>query len=238
MLGGSGRGWPGRLAEEAAVRVVAVVAHPDDEVLGVGGTLARHAREGAEVAALVVADGASSRYADRMRDELRIAGQKAAVRLGLREIRFADLPDQRLDSLALIDVTRVIDEVLDAWQPDVVYTHFAGDVNLDHAVVARATWTACRPYQRRGVRELYAFETPSSTEWGWPGLGDRFSPNSFVDITETLDAKVAAMACYDSELRTEPHPRSLEALRTRAAYWGSVIAMSAAEPFMLLRSTR
>jgi LmbE family N-acetylglucosaminyl deacetylase len=218
------------MAEEAAVRVVAVVAHPDDEVLGVGGTLARHAREGADVAALVVADGASSRYADAMRDELRIAGQKAAVRLGLREILFADLPDQRLDSLALIDVTRVVDEVLDSWQPDVVYTHFSGDVNLDHA--------ACRPYQRRGVRELLAFETPSSTEWGWPGLGDRFSPSVFVDITESLDAKIAAMACYDSELRTEPHPRSLAALRTRSAYWGSVIATSAAEPFMLLRSTR
>ncbi|MDX6222280.1 MAG: N-acetylglucosamine malate deacetylase 1 [Frankiales bacterium] len=220
------------------MRVVAVVAHPDDEVLGVGGTLARHAREGADVAVLVVADGASSRYAAEMRDELRIAGQKAAVRLGLGEIVFADLPDQRLDSLPLIEVTRVVDQALDSWQPDIVYTHFAGDVNLDHAVVARATWTACRPYQRPGVRELFAFETPSSTEWGWPGLGDRFSANAFVDIAETLDAKIAAMACYDSELRPEPHPRSLDALRTRAAYWGSVVGMSAAEPFMVLRTTR
>ncbi|MDX6229001.1 MAG: N-acetylglucosamine malate deacetylase 1 [Frankiales bacterium] len=220
------------------MRVVAVVAHPDDEVLGVGGTLARHAREGAEVTALVVADGASSRYPTEMRDELRLAGQKAAVRLGLAEIVFADLPDQRLDSLPLIEVTGIVDAALDAWQPDVVYTHFAGDVNLDHGVVARATWTACRPYQRRGVRELFAFETPSSTEWGWPGLGDRFSPNAFVDIEETLDAKIAAMACYDSELRAEPHPRGLNALRTRAAYWGSVVGMSAAEPFMVLRTTR
>jgi LmbE family N-acetylglucosaminyl deacetylase len=220
------------------MRVVAVVAHPDDEVLGVGGTLARHAQDGAEVTALVLADGATSRYAERMQDELQVAGQKSALHLGLREIRFANLPDQRLDALPLIEVTRVVDAVLDELRPDVVYTHFAGDVNLDHAVVARATWTACRPYARPGVRELLAFETPSSTEWGWPGLGDRFSPNVFVDVSDTIDTKLVAMACYDSELRPEPHPRSLDALLTRAAYWGSVVGMRAAEPFMVLRSTR
>ena len=220
------------------MRVVAVAAHPDDEVLGVGGTLARHAMDGAEVIVLVVADGATSRYPDAMSETLEIAGQKAALRLGVSEIRFAGLPDQRLDAVPLIDITRTVESLLDELAPDVVYTHFPGDVNLDHAAVARATWTACRPYQRRGLREIFAFETPSSTEWGWPGLGDRFSPNVFVDVTETLEMKIAAMACYGSELRTAPHPRGLDALRTRAQFWGSVVGLSAAEPFMLLRSLR
>jgi LmbE family N-acetylglucosaminyl deacetylase len=96
----------------------------------------------------------------------------------------------------------------------------------------------CRPYQSPGVREVLAFETPSSTEWGWPGIGDRFAPNVFVDIAESLDAKLAAMACYGSELRAAPHPRRLEALRARAGYWGSVVGLAAAEPLMLLRSVR
>lgn len=220
------------------MRVVAIVAHPDDEVLGVGGTLARHASEGADVTVVVIADGATSRYPDAMRDTLQVAGQKAALRLGLTEIRFAGLPDQRLDALPLIEITGAVDEVLNDLEPDVVYTHFAGDVNLDHATVARATWTACRPYQRPSLREIFAFETPSSTEWGWPGIGDTFSPNAFVDITATMDAKIAAMACYDSELRRPPHPRGLAALRTRGEYWGSVVGLTAAEPFMLLRTMR
>jgi LmbE family N-acetylglucosaminyl deacetylase len=220
------------------MRVAAVVAHPDDEVLGVGGTLARHARDGDVVSALVVADGATSRYPDFMCDELRTFGQKAAHRLGLEEIAFAGLADQQLDALPLIDVVRVVDQALEAWRPDVVYTHFAGDVNVDHSVVARAVWTACRPYQRPGVRALYAFETPSSTEWAPPYQADRFVPNFFVDITETIDDKLAAMACYHSELRPSPHPRGLDALRTRAGYWGSVVGGTGAEPFLLLRAVR
>lgn len=220
------------------MRVAAVVAHPDDEVLGIGGTLARHAAEGAAVSVLVVADGATSRYPSDMVDELQKATQKAALRLGAGEPRFAGLPDQQLDALPLLDVVHVVEGALADLDPEVVYTHFAGDANLDHAVVARATWTVCRPYQSPRVREVLAFETASSTEWGWPGIGDRFAPNVFVDVTGTIDAKLAAMACYDSELRPAPHPRGLAALRDRASYWGSVVGVAAAEPFMLLRATR
>ncbi len=220
------------------MRVVAVVAHPDDEVLGGGATLARHILDGDEVSVLVVADGATSRYPDAMREELRESGRKAAQCLGAKEIRFAELPDQRLDAMALLDVTKVIAAHLDTLEPERVYTHFVGDVNLDHGVVARATWTACRPYERPQVRDILAFETPSSTEWAWPATADRFSPTVFVDVTETLDAKIAAMSCYASELRPYPHPRDPEALRGRAAYWGSMVGMRAAEPFLSLRSLR
>jgi LmbE family N-acetylglucosaminyl deacetylase len=220
------------------MRVVAVVAHPDDEVLGVGGTLARHARDGDDVTALVLADGATSRYPEAMCDDLRAAGRLAAECLGLKEIRFADLPDQRLDEGALLDVTRVVSEHLDDLRPDVLYTHFAGDVNLDHGIVSRAAWTACRPYAREGLCELLAFETPSSTEWAMPSSCERFVPTVFVDVTETLEVKIAAMACYASELRAAPHPRGLEALRTRAAYWGGVVGRPAVEPLLALRLLR
>jgi LmbE family N-acetylglucosaminyl deacetylase len=167
--------------------------------------------------------------------ELQRMARKAAAQLGLTDIRFGGLPDQRLDALPLLDVVRVVDDELRRAEPDVVYTHFPGDVNLDHGVVARATWTACRPYQRPAVRRLMCFETPSSTEWGWPGVRSPFDPNVFTDVTLSLEVKLAAMGCYESELRPAPHPRSLRMLRRRAEQWGSVVGVAAAEPFMLLR---
>ncbi len=215
--------------------VVVVAAHPDDELLGAGATLARHVREGREVHAVVLAEGASSRYEADMAGRLQKAGMRAAERLGLASIRFEDLPDQRLDAVPLIEITQRIEAILAELRPDVVYTHFAHDVNLDHGVVARATWTACRPYRTPRVSRVLAFETPSSTEWGWPLEGTGFRPNHFVDVSATLEVKLAAMACYESELRDHPHPRSLQALTDRAATWGSTVGVRYAEPFVLLR---
>ena len=217
------------------MRIVVFAAHPDDELLGAGGTLARHAERGDEVHAVVAAEGATGRYEDQMKEALQKAGQRAAEQLGFSSIRFEGLPDQRLDELGLIDVTQRIEAVLEELDPEVVYTHFPGDVNADHGIVARAAWTACRPYRFPRVRRFAAFETPSSTEWGLPLPASAFQPNSFVDVTATIDAKVAAFECYESELRAYPHPRSARALRERAAYWGSVVGYPCAEPFVLLR---
>jgi LmbE family N-acetylglucosaminyl deacetylase len=119
-----------------------------------------------------------------------------------------------------------------------VYTHFRGDVNADHSVVAQAVWTACRPYRMPQVRLIVAFETPSSTEWSSAAEGAAFRPTMFVDVATTIHCKLAAMSCYSSELREYPHPRSLRALRERASYWGSVVGLSAAEPFLVLRDVR
>jgi LmbE family N-acetylglucosaminyl deacetylase len=216
------------------VTVVVVVAHPDDEILGAGGTLARHART-EDVHAVVLSEGATSRYAADAVGALEKAGRRAAQRIGFATVRFEQLPDQRLDAVPLIEVTQLVEGILDELAPDVVYTHFPGDVNADHGVVARATWTACRPYRRPGLRRLAAFETPSSTEWAWPMPGTALRPTVFVDVTDTLPAKLAAMECYPSELREYPHPRSLRALSERAAHWGSVCGLGYAEPFVLLR---
>lgn len=215
--------------------VLVVAAHPDDELLGAGGTLAHHVRRGAQVHALVLSDGASSRYDAGMAEVLAKSAQRAGEVLGFASVRVGSLPDQRLDAVPLLDITRLVEAVTDELRPTVVYTHFPEDVNADHGMVARAAWTACRPFVLPGLRRFAVFETPSSTEWAWPMAGAEFVPTSFVDITDTLAAKLAAMSCYETELRDYPHPRSLRALRERAAYWGSRAGRTAVEPFRVLR---
>lgn len=216
--------------------VLVIASHPDDEVLGAGGTLAKHVRAGDEVHAVVLSEGATSRYEEGMANALRRAAESSAEVMGFSSIHFRDFPDQRLDQTPLIDVTQALEPLIQKFKPSTIYTHTPSDVNVDHGVVARAAWTACRPYTTPWLERFACFETPSSTEWGWPGLAASFEPQHFVDITDTLDIKISAMACYESELRAYPHPRSPQALRERAAYWGSRVNREAAEPFVILRS--
>jgi LmbE family N-acetylglucosaminyl deacetylase len=217
------------------VNVLIFASHPDDEILGAGATLAGHASRGDEVHAVVLAEGATSRYDATMEEALQKAGMRAAEEIGFASIRFEGMPDQRLDSAPLIEITQRIEAILEELDPQVVYTHFPGDVNVDHGIVARAVWTACRPYRFPRVRRLAAFETPSSTEWAWPLPDGVFSPTLFVDVSATIEAKLAAMECYSAELRDYPHPRSTRALRQRAEFWGSVVDRSAVEPFLIMR---
>jgi LmbE family N-acetylglucosaminyl deacetylase len=217
------------------MNVLVFASHPDDEILGAGATLAGHASRGDEVHAVVLAEGASSRYSETMQQALQKAGLRAAEEIGFASIRFEGLPDQRLDTVPLIEITQGLEAILEELDPEVVYTHFPGHVNVDHGVVARAVWTACRPYRFPRIRRLVAFETPSSTEWAWPLPDGVFSPTLFVEVSATIDAKLAAMECYSAELRDYPHPRSTRALRQRAEFWGSVVDRSAVEPFVILR---
>jgi LmbE family N-acetylglucosaminyl deacetylase len=217
------------------MNVLVFASHPDDEILGAGATLAGHASRGDEVHAVVLAEGASSRYSETMQQALQKAGLRAAEEIGFASIRFEGLPDQRLDTVPLIEITQGLEAILEELDPEVVYTHFPGHVNVDHGVVARAVWTACRPYRFPRIRRLAAFETPSSTEWAWPLPDGVFSPTLFVEVSATIDAKLAAMECYSAELRDYPHPRSTRALRQRAEFWGSVVDRSAVEPFVILR---
>ncbi|MFO0549226.1 MAG: PIG-L deacetylase family protein [Polyangiaceae bacterium] len=212
-----------------------ISAHPDDELLGVGGTIAKHVAEGDEVHAVVVSEGATARYAETAKNELQEAGRRAAAVLGLRSLEFLGFPDQRLDTFSLLDVIQRIERELDRVKPAVVYTHFAGDLNKDHRIVCEAVMTACRPIGSDFPRRVLWFETPSSTEWTPPGLAAPFAPNVFIDISAHLEKKLEAMSCYTSELRPAPHPRSTEALRDRAAYWGQIITRRYAEAFVLAR---
>lgn len=226
----------------SAQQVLIVAAHPDDEVLGCGGTIARHADAGDQVQVLIVAEGATSRQQQRDRtqasDELSALAQaahKAGAILGAQGVELLALPDNRLDSLDRLDLTKLIEERIAHHQPRVVYVHHAGDVNVDHRRLHEAVVTACRPTPGHSVLRLLSFEVASSTEWQPPGSAPAFQPNWFVDISTQWPRKREALAVYANEMRPWPHARSLEALEHLARWRGAQVGVEAAEAFCLLR---
>ena len=215
--------------------VLVVAAHPDDEVLGVGGTLAKHAVAGETVHAFILADGLPLRH-DRSDDNpLRARAQESGSILGLASVRFAGLPDQRLDMHPRHEVVDWIRAAAREVDPETVYTHHWGDVNLDHRLVCRDVLTAFRPAPGETAGRLLCFETPSSTEWHGADPAMSFVPNFFVDISETIETKIAALQQYSAELREFPHPRSEEAIRALAVWRGASAGVGAAEAFHLVR---
>ena len=225
------------------MNILVVVAHPDDEVLGCGGTIARHVQQGDRVAVIILAEGVTSRAAKRALDQdaeklqaLAAATHRACGILGVDEITLNDFPDNRMDSLPLLDIVKVIEQHMNRLQPTVVYTHHGGDVNVDHRVTYQAVVTACRPQPENSVKTLLTFETSSSTEWQPPLVGTPFAPNWFVDIGETLAAKLKALSVYETELRSWPHPRSIQAVEHLARWRGSTVGVEAAEAFVLARN--
>jgi LmbE family N-acetylglucosaminyl deacetylase len=215
------------------VNVLVVAAHPDDEVLGPGGTVLRHVKAGDDVTVLIACTGTNLRYGSEQTAELLDAAREVGELLSVRLV-LGELPDQALDTLALPTVVEVVEREIAAADAEVVYVHHWGDINRDHRILCEATAVATRPYAAPGVRAVRCFETPSSTEWGPPGHAP-FVPNFFVDVADVLDAKIDAFARYRSEVRPTPHPRALDALADRARYWGSVSGLAAAEPFAVLR---
>lgn len=215
-------------------RVLAIVAHPDDEVLGGGGALIEHFKHGDDVRVVLVCSADPVRYAPGDHDQ---PGdfRRALHYLGA-EGRSLGFADQRLDAGSNLELIQALEREIQEFRPHVVYTHFWGDVNADHVRIAEAVDVATRPYSAPFIQQVLAFETPSSTEWTASGRSSGFLPNFFVNIADAIDRKADAMRCYRSELRPYPHPRSLRALRQRAAYWGSVANFDAAEAFQLLRS--
>jgi LmbE family N-acetylglucosaminyl deacetylase len=171
-------------------------------------------------------------------EALQSDSHRAAEKLRVARLELAGLPDNRFDSMDLLDVVKVIEKLIDEERPSVVYAHHAGDVNIDHLVTHRAVLAACRQLPGTPLRELYFYEVPSSTEWQTPALACPFVPNHFVNISTTLSAKISAMAEYRSKSRPWPHPRSPEALRALAHWRGATIGTDAAEAFVVGRNTR
>jgi len=221
-----------------------VAAHPDDEVLGCGGTVAGMVREGSSVYIAILGEGITSRYDERERadrglvDALHARSRQAAGILGAAELFTHNLPDNRFDTVPLLDIVKIVEGLIESLKPEVIYTHHGGDLNIDHAIVHRAVLTASRPLADCPVKRLYAFEVPSSTEWSFGQLQPVFRPNVFTDISATLETKIEAMGLYEDEARPFPHPRSPEALRAIARKWGSTAGMEAAEAFELIREVR
>lgn len=225
--------------------VLVVAAHPDDEVLGCGATIAAHTAAGDDVHVLILAEGATSRTAcadsaiDRtVLSRLSDAAQTAASILGVKSLHLAGLPDNRMDTLPLLDVVKIVEDYIAKYSPVTVYTHHCGDLNVDHRITHNAVITACRPLPCHPVRRLLFFEIPSSTEWQMPLSGAPFLPNCFVDITNTIPKKLEALNAYDLEMRKWPHPRSPKAVETLALWRGATAGFEAAEAFMLGRELR
>jgi N-acetylglucosamine malate deacetylase 1 len=227
------------------MRVLCVAAHPDDEVLGVGGTLAKHAAAGDTVETMLLSDGEMARHetetaaARERREERRQEAQNAADALGVSKVTIHDYWGNQLDDEALIHVVRDVESKIESFDPDVIYTHHYGDLNVDHQHAARAVRTAARPTTGSSVERILAFETPSSTEWAMPTAADTaFQPTVFVDVSDHLERKIDAVDAYRSEMRERPHPRHRESLRDNARLWGDKSGLEAAEPFELIVERR
>jgi LmbE family N-acetylglucosaminyl deacetylase len=212
-------------------RVVVIAAHPDDEVLGCGGTIARHVAEGDDVHVLFVADGETSRAIKAQTNRNFMAFDAHKV-LGTKAPQFFDYRDQMLDTVPLLDIVRLIEADAKVTNPTIVYTHHAGDLNLDHRIVHQAVLTAFRPLPDSSVKAILAFEVLSSTEWG-----TGFAPNHFVDISGGPSfAKLAALRRYEAEMRDHPHPRSYHSVSNLELLRGAACGVNRAEAFMIIRS--
>ena len=221
--------------------VLVLAAHPDDEVLGCGGTIARLVQEGRSVYIAILGEGISSRYDKRDNVDksaivsLHKNSRGVAKLLGAKEPFLFNLPDNRFDSVDLLDIVKIIEHVLESVNPATVYTQHGGDLNNDHTLTYRATLIATRPLPGSPVKRVFAYEVASSSEWSFRKFNPEFRPNVFTDITETLDVKIKAMKLYNSEIRKTPHPRSEQALVAAAKHRGSMVGLQAAEAFELVR---
>jgi len=222
------------------MKVLVIAAHPDDEVYGMGGTIAKLVAQGNEVHVLIVTDGCISQY--RNDDNLEAIlkrkqeeAQEANSILGVKCVHYGNLPDMGLDQVPHIQINQVIEELIQWLKPEVVYTHFYGDVNLDHQLVYKSTLVATRPIVGQCVKKLYAYCVPSSTEWSPQLANSVFTPNVFVEIEPYVLKKVEAIKSYVTELREYPHPRSVESVMKKDIVAGLQCGLKKCEFFMLIR---
>mgnify|MGYP006109303981 CR=1 FL=1 len=225
-------------------RVLVVVAHPDDEVLGIGGTLNRLVNEyNCTVKVVILGEGltsrSDSRNVEKFEDQLKVHNEniiKAKELIGYHNISTYNLADNRFDTIALLDIIKIIEKEKKEFQPSIMITHHSGDVNIDHQKTFDAVFTACRPLKDEMVKTILTFETLSGTEWISPTEPKKFTPNLFISLSESnVYAKIDAMECYEFEKRTYPHPRSPKAIKIRAQMWGVTVGKEFCEPLQLIR---
>lgn len=217
--------------------VLVICAHPDDETLGLGGTLCLHTQKGDNVHVVIFADGQYGRDPSAKGIKIRREqAKKACSNLGIKDVMFLNYPDQKLENIELIELASKIEVLIKKLKPNIVYTHFWGDVNQDHKRLFEASLIACRPKSSSSIKQLICFESPSSTESGSHHL--RFNPNYFVDIEKVFVKKLQALKQYKHELGRFPHPRSIEAIDIRAGFWGQSVGVKRAEAFFILRQIK
>lgn len=219
------------------MNIIIVAAHPDDETLGMGGTIAKHIAQKDIVKILILGTGVTSRDLNEGKkdiEKLRLESRKALSKLGVSDVEFFDFPDNKFDSVPLLEIIKRIETVFSNYKPEVVYTHHEGDLNIDHRVTFNAVITACRP-SNNFVKKILCFEVPSSTEWNFQNGSNAFLPNVYIDISKYLEKKLSALNEYKGEMRPWPHPRSIKAVESLALWRGSTIGVDAGEAFELVR---
>lgn len=216
--------------------ILIVAAHPDDEVLGCGGTISQLIKNNYKAHILILGEGVTSRDNWKKEDLIKLKNQvyKSNNIIGINKnnIYLHDFPDNKFDSVPLLNIVKVINELKNKIQPEIIFTHFQNDLNIDHRITYQAVITSTRPMQDEIVKTIYSFEVLSSTEWNYPL---KFSPNVFFDITDTLNIKISAMNAYKSEIRMYPHPRSIIGITKNAQCWGMKVGLEYAEAFELIR---
>ena len=218
-------------------KILIVASHPDDEILGCAGTVARMVKEGAEARTLILGEGPTARGILTESDLEKVwnIAKDANEKIGVEVVYLVGFVDNMLDTLPLLEITKKVESYIEDFRPDIIFTHFKDDLNIDHRITYQAVITATRPMQGQTVKEIYSFEIPSSTEWAFP---TSFSPDVFWDIDSTLDNKIKALDCYGDELRPYPHPRSEEGIEYLAGYRGMQCGCEYAEAFKTVRVIR
>lgn len=225
-------------------KILVVVAHPDDELLGLGASMNKLINEkGSVVRVIILGEGITSRSDNRdqkkWKKELMIHKkniESARITIGYESVGVYDFPDNRFDTVALLDIIKVIEKEKEDFQPEIIFTHHGGDVNIDHQITFQAVITATRPMEDEKVRTIITFETPSGTEWIASSDPRKFNPNLFIEVSEeNIEAKIKGMESYEFEKRRYPHPRSPEALKIKSQYLGLINGVSYAEAFYIIR---
>lgn len=213
-------------------KILIIVAHPDDEVLGCGATIAKHIKNGDKAQVVFLADGFSSRDDSNSRDG---SAEKSSKILGCEKPIFLNFPDNQLDAIPLLEIVKKLEKVIGDFQPNIIYTHHFGDLNIDHQITHKAVMTACRPQPNFCVKEIYSFETLSATHWQSPSMKNVFNPNYFVGVSDFMDKKIKALQCYDNEMREAPHARSYESVENLSKFRGGLVGVKNAEAFCVER---
>ncbi len=217
-------------------KVLVIAAHPDDESLGCGGTIKKHTNNGDRVRVLYMTNGESSRNNKKtgsIKKRLKSAMQSKKI-LGIEEIKFLNLPDNEMDKISLLKIVKKIEKYLNLFKPTIIYTHHHGDLNIDHRITFQAVMTACRPQPSSIIQQVFSFEIPSSTDFQSSNVGP-FLPNLFIDIDKTIADKMESLKSYSSEMRDNPHSRSMENVLNLAKYRGGTVGKKFCEAFFVVR---
>lgn len=218
------------------MKVLVISPHPDDEVLGVGGTIARLASEGNDVTVAIVTKGWEPLFTDSHVEQVRAEAHAASKVLGVKSLRFMDLPVTKLNEIPRHQLNKAFEQLASEEEPELIFVPFRGDRQEDHRQVFDACMVALRPLaSRKSVRQILCYETVSETHWSAAYIEPCFEPQLWVDITNQLPTKLEAMRKYKSQLRQEPDARSLDAISSLAKWRGSIVGMSAAECFVVVR---